>query len=407
MLMTDSNGDAGNSPLRVLLVQQPSDRNGSTISGELVARGFREAGWDVDVAFGSNGDGVELYENLGCTLHIVPHKNWLRGGNVVQSLRRIGHELRSSGAFTRLIQDRRPDVVYANTIVSLAAAVAARRRGLPFIWHIRELFDDVGGEMRIPPLAGRALVRLVIRSCADHVVLISQAVRDNILGPGWDGDASIVANAVDERFFELDEPRARCREQFGLPADAMIVGVPGTLRPMKGHEFFFKAAAQVVAEGRSCRIAVTGEGEPAYSEHLRQLAGELGLSSCVRFLGTVKSMPEFYRACDLVCIPSRAEPFGRTVIEAFASRTPVVATSVGGIRETVQGGRTGLLVEYGDIPGLCRSLSLLLSDAELRFRLADAALQEARLRYSTRAYYEQINRIVKEVVTGRERPTQQ
>src|SRR5207248_4108745 len=122
----------------------------------------------------------------------------------------------------------------------------------------------------------------------------------------------------------------------------------GTLRPVKGHPFFLDAAAAAIKRIPDCRFVIAGTGEARYVEALKAQVAMLGLTAGVRFLGKVEQMPAFYRACDVVCVPSMSESFGRTVIEAFASLTPVVATAVGGMRETVEHGRTGLLVAYGD-----------------------------------------------------------
>ncbi len=144
---------------RVLLVQHCAESTGSTVSGHLLAAGFRSKGWNVDVAFGFEGPYAAKYAELGCAVHVLPHKNWLRGGNVVQSARRISHEWLNARGFVRLIRQASPHLVYVNSLVSLAAAVAARKCDIPCIWHIRELFDDVGGEMRVPAFGGRRLVR--------------------------------------------------------------------------------------------------------------------------------------------------------------------------------------------------------------------------------------------------------
>jgi glycosyltransferase involved in cell wall biosynthesis len=389
--------------LRVLFVQHASDLSGSTISGQLVSSGFRQALWHVDAVFGSVGAGIAAYDRLGCVTHVTPHKNWLRGGNSIQSVRRIITEAGASQQFVRLARQFRPDVIYVNSIVSLAAAVAARRLRIPCVWHIREQFDDVGGEMRIPPCGGKSLVRRVIATCADHTVLLSDAARDNVLGKNWGGKASVVPNAADDCFFELAATPAECRALFGLPERGMIVGVPGTLRPVKGHEFFLNAAAAVAVRGATCDFVITGDGEPKYFEKLQHLAGELGLTGRVRFLGAVTRMPEFYRACDLVCIPSQAEAFGRTVIEAFAAGVPVVASAVGGMRETVDHGTTGLLVDFGDVSGMSDALIQLLENPGLRQRLAAAAHLKARTHYSAGIYRDRINRIVTTTVEARER----
>jgi glycosyltransferase involved in cell wall biosynthesis len=178
----------------------------------------------------------------------------------------------------------------------------------------------------------------------------------------------------------------------------MVIGVPGTLRPVKGHEFLLEAAA-ALGKRREWVIAITGDGEAAFVYRLRSLSRELGLETRVRFLGTISQMPEFYRACDVTCVPSRSESFGRTVIESFAVGTPVVASAVGGIRETVRNEQMGLLVNYGDVSGLARSLTRLLDDGSLREKMGRAGQAEAYEFFSAKTYHERINRIVRQVVS--------
>jgi glycosyltransferase involved in cell wall biosynthesis len=340
------------------------------------------------------------YENIGCRIHVIPHKNWLRPERLLRWTRRLAAEYLGAKNFSGLLRQVQPDVVYINTLVSFAAAIAARRLRIPCIWHLREQFSDVGGEMGIPALGGKALVRRVIRHGADHAVAISRAVRENVLGQNTNPAVTIVPNAVDDRFFTLSATRAECRNRLGLPVDGLLVGVPGTLRPVKGHEFFLKAAAQLAARRRECHFAITGEGETRFVEQLHEAARQSGLGDRVRFLGPVSDMAAFYRACDVICVPSRAESFGRIVIEAFAVGTPVVASAVGGIGEIIADGETGLLVNYGDVETLAGHLDQLLREAPLRERLAKAARDDALSRFQAATYHQRINDIVRHVAAS-------
>lgn len=388
--------------LRVLFVQHCANRTGSTFSGKLAVAGFVQAGWDVEVAFGFDGPMIAEYERLGCRTHVVPHKNWLRARGFVRPLRHMLAERHNASAFVRLMRDVRPDVVYVNSLVSLAGAIAARSTGLPCVWHIRELFDDVGGEMRIPRCGGRMLVRRILTGLSTRRVAISQAVRDNIFGTRGDPGTEIVPNAVADEFFELTDDVESCRRRFDLPSGVPIVGVPGTLRPVKGHSFFLDAAAIVAKSRPEVVFAITGVGEPAYTASLHQQAEGLGINGQVRFLGTVTDMPRFYRACNVICVPSVSEPFGRTVIEAMAVGTPVVATAVGGMQETIENSVSGRLVPYGEIKRLSATVVELLANTEGRQRLAAVARKSANARHSAASYHAALCRIA--ASAARERP---
>jgi glycosyltransferase involved in cell wall biosynthesis len=380
---------------RLLLVQHSAGRDGSAFSGLLLADGLREAGWDVHVVFGHRGPMAAVYGEHGHTTHMAPHKNWLRRDHLLRFLKDGLVEYRGARALRRIVEELRPDVVYVNSVVSLAGALAARRAGVPFVWHLRELFADVGGEMHAPEVL-KPLVRHVIVRLADRLVAPSRVIAENLLGPRAEC-VTVAPNAAEARFFEETRTPAEARRSLGLPEAELLVGVPGTLRPVKGHAFFFDAVPPLVEAFPSLCLAVTGDGSEAYVHEIRTRVQSLGLSDRTRFLGSVTDMPAFYRACDVVCVSSRSESFGRTVIEAMAVGTPVVATAVGGIREIVRDGETGLLVPYGDRAALTEAIHQMLLRPELREKVARAAREDARGRFHERKYQRTILDIVKSI----------
>ena len=305
---------------RVLIVQRSSALDGSAHSGLLLADGLRKAGWDTHVAFGFEGPMTERYAAAGHEVSVVPHKNWLRRTHAHQFAKCVWNEWRRAEALERLIEERCPDLVYVNTVVSLAGALAARRTDTPCIWHLREMFADIGGEMQAPGWTV-PLVRWMIRAHADRLVANSEATARNLLGERAEA-ATVIPNAVGVAFFEEGRSQQEAREAFDLPEEGPVVGVPATLRPVKGHPFFFDAVAPLLRKRPELRAAVTGKGTDAFTARLEGQIQDLGIEGQVEMLGWVEDMPAFYRACDLVCLPSRAEPFGRTAIEAFATGTP-------------------------------------------------------------------------------------
>lgn len=378
----------------ILIVQFSANRDGSAFSGLMLADGLREAGWETHVAFGFDGPMVERFREAGHQVRVVAHKNWLRAGAHHRFVRNVWHEIRASRAYKDLLDEVRPDVVYINTAVSLAAGLATKARRRPCVWHLRELRADQGGELVVP--AGLAwLPRLLFRQLATTLVANSRAVAEDVLGRG--AAPVIVPNAADERYFAEARHSAEARRALGLPEEGLLLGVPGTLRPMKGHAFFFDAVPRLLEMYPSLTVAVTGGGAPSFVEGLHRQVRDLGIDGAVRFLGSVEDMPGFYRACDVVCIPSKAEPFGRTVIEAMAVGTPLVATAVGGIREIVEDGETGLLVNYGDVRALADALLFLLAAPDRRERLRRQGMEAARARFHERAYKQRLVEVVSAV----------
>jgi glycosyltransferase involved in cell wall biosynthesis len=150
-----------------------------------------------------------------------------------------------------------------------------------------------------------------------------------------------------------------------------------------------------VAEVRpDVRFLITGEGEASYRASLVAAVDATLLRDRVTFIGNVSDMAAFYRACDIICTPSRCEPAGRVVIEAMAIGTPVVATAVGGIPESIDHGTTGLLVKYGDRESLKAEILRLLDEPALRQRLASAARTRAEREFREHIYQDRIMQII-------------
>lgn len=165
----------------------------------------------------------------------------------------------------------------------------------------------------------------------------------------------------------------------GTPVlEGTIVGNVARLAAQKGQRALVEALPLVRERHPEARLVIAGEGE--LREELEQLAVEQG--EHVVLLGNRSDVPDLLASFDVFAYPSRFEGLCVAVLEAQAAGVPVVATPVGGIRETVVDGETGLLVPPDDPPALAAAIVRLLDDRELARRLAAQAREQAR-GYST------------------------
>jgi D-inositol-3-phosphate glycosyltransferase len=199
---------------------------------------------------------------------------------------------------------------------------------------------------------------------------------------------AVVPPGVDLDVFRPDGPGGRrvARNRLGLPQDADVLLFVGRIQPLKAPDVVIRAAAELRRRRRDGRRLVVGVvGGPSGSGmerrgELPELVGRLGLEDVVRFHPPASRtrLADWYRAADLVTVPSHNESFGLVALEAQASGTPVVAAAVGGLRSAVLDGTTGALVPGHD-PRVWAGVIGGLLDRPRRLR----RMETAAVRYAT------------------------
>lgn len=288
-------------------------------------------------------------------------------------------------------------IVHAHLGYSAALApLAARRLGLPCVSTLHHLAT--------PDLPRRELVKewLWTRSAERGAALIfvSEAAyraAAELVGPprpSW----RVLHNGVDLSSYTPAEPGAPAAlpADLPIPAGAPVVTVVAALRAAKGHEIALQAWPQVRAQVPEATLLIVGDGP--HGPALRAQAG-----AGVVFAGAREDVPAILRASTLALLPSLTEALPTVLIEAAACGLAAVATTVGGIPETVVHDRTGLLVAPGDVAALAGAVSTLLTDHDRRRRLGRAARGLAEDRFDLRRWAGQLARLYEQAVAGSRR----
>lgn len=315
--------------------------------------------------------------------------------------------IRYLSSFVRLMRAARvavisekPDLIHANSIRSgLVMTIATVGLKIPVVWHVHDLLPR-------HPLS-TAIRFVAIASRQTHIVAVSDAVATRFRGSllQWFArrcDAITIHNAVDvEKFHPNSLKRTLTRRSLGFGDSELILGIVGQLTPRKGQLETIEAFAHVAQNCKEAKLVIVGEAlfnrDFQYADALHNTAKRLGISDRVRFLGHREDIPELTRAFDLAIVNSKAEPFGLTVVEAMASGTPVLATAVDGIREIIEPGGTGWLVNSGDREELVESLELLLADEDLRAKLSMSALRAVRSRFAAPGFINNIGQLYRRI----------
>ena len=175
-------------------------------------------------------------------------------------------------------------------------------------------------------------------------------------------------------------PRGEERRALRLRPFDPLLGAVGRLSPEKGHVHIVRALPAIIAAFPQAGLVLAGDGPER--PRLEAEARRLGVAERVEFLGQRRDVHRILAALDLFLQPSLYEGFGLSLLEAMASRLPVVASRVGGIPEIVDDGESGVLVPPGDPGALAGAAIAILRDPERARQLAETAAIRARERHS-------------------------
>ncbi len=280
-------------------------------------------------------------------------------------------------AIVELCSEWRPDVIHAHSpaLCGAAALRAARKLGIPLVYEIRAFWEDAavgngtGSEGSLKYRLTRKLEDHVV-SGANHVVTICQGLKDDLVTRGVDpARITISPNGVDLALFgEPTEPEPELRVALEL-GSGPVIGFIGSFYAYEGLDDLIDAMPLLVAEHADARLLLVGGG-PRESE-LRAQAEVSSASSAICFVGRVPhhEVERYYALCDIMAYPRKASRLTDLVtplkpLEAMAQDKLVAASSVGGHRELVEDGRTGILFAPDSPADCARALARLVSSPE-------------------------------------------
>jgi len=289
---------------------------------------------------------------------------------VIQKLR--------SGIAEQLRRDR-PDIVHAHSPVlnAVAALMEARRLGgLPVVYEIRAFWEDAAADLGTYA-EGSARYRLVralettVCRLVDRVVTICDGLKRDLQARGVSPEKiQVVPNAVDPEEFSLPAASVGGNGRFGRPGTTTLAFI-GSFYHYEGLDLLIEAFGRLVLQHRDLRLLLVGGGP--MEAHLRDLADRRGLSGSVVFTGRIShaEVAQAYAAADLLVYPRKAMRLTELVtplkpLEAMAMGKPVAASAVGGHRELIRHGETGLLFQPDSVESLVGAMGALVASAPLR-----------------------------------------
>jgi glycosyltransferase involved in cell wall biosynthesis len=270
----------------------------------------------------------------------------------------------------------RPDMVeFSTPKAGLLGSLAAWLRGVPrrvYVLRGLKLETATGVKRRILLGAER-----LASACAHAVLCNSESLRVRALSLGIAQEKKLVllgegaSQGVDTERFSPGP--AKLRDRLGFAPGMPVIGFVGRLTRDKGVPELIEAFETIRAAEPEARLLLVGwfdEAEDALEERLR---ARIASDPDILCTGFVRETAPYYRAMDVMVLPTRREGFPNAVLEAAASGVPVVTTLATGSRDSVVSGLTGLLIPPGDSSAISDAVLALLRDRERRMRMGRAA----------------------------------
>ena len=278
-------------------------------------------------------------------------------------------------ACLRLLRKEHVALIHAHEFSAILCGwIVAMLAGVPFVATVH------GKNYFWEKLRRRVVYRLVSRH--GTVIAVSkdlkQFICDTVGVP--EKRVEVIYNGVAPAQMITDEEIQTCKAELEVSGCYPLLGVVGSLYPVKGHRFLLEAMPEILRRWPNARLLVIGRGEldVALKEQVEQLA----VGANVHFLGMRQDVPRLLSVLDVFILPSLSEGLSLALLEAMASGKPVVATRVGGNPELIDHGRTGFLIQPEDGKDLAAHLLNLLSDPGMMQQFGRQASERVQQHFS-------------------------
>jgi PEP-CTERM/exosortase A-associated glycosyltransferase len=365
----------GERALRVLHVLDHSIplHSGYTFRTRSILQQQRALGWETFHVTGpkqgkSAGsdetvDGLKFYRTQSGALAKLPVLNQL---DVINTL---------AARLLEVAREVRPDIIHAHSpaLNAIAALRVGRKLGIPVVYEVRAFWEDAavdhgtskewGARYRLTrALETHALKRV------NAVTTICEGLRSEIVGRGIPAaKVTVIPNAVNIEDFSTDDTRDHAlAQQLGIEG-CQVLGFIGSFYAYEGLDVLLRALPRMLAKNPAIRLLLVGGGPQ--DAQLKALAAELGVTQQVIFTGRVphSEVQRYYNLIDVLAYPRLKMRLTDLVtplkpLEAMAQGRLLIASDVGGHRELIEDGKTGMLFEAGNPQALAdKALALLTS----------------------------------------------
>ena len=336
-------------------------------------------------------------------------------GNVkVRDLEALGVKVAVSNVFNTFslrgffklrdfIEKEKFDIVHfhgtrAAMLGRMAAILTYHRPRIVYTIHGFHLIHYSNPLKRTPLL----LVEKFLNHFTDVIICVSYLDKESIIRRkvAKEDEIKVIWNGIDiERFRKIKIDRCAKKKEFNLPPDAFVLTMIGRLHPPKDHRTLLSAFRLVAPMLQNAHLLIVGAG-PLRAE-LKRYTQSLGLNGRVRFTGFRRDIAEILAITDIFVLSTLWEGLPLVLLEAMASAKPTVASDVGGNREVIVNGKTGLLVPSRDPEALAQAIIKLAEDPQEAREMGEKGLLRVKEHFGLEAMVKKNTELYEGLATKR------
>lgn len=373
---------------KILFIDHDEQISGSTISMMYLVKHFFSNGFKIFILTAKKPDLYNIFSDYDVTclsakvrtinpLHLnltISNKSptfsirWFRSNlSIIRNL------LLGMLVVFSTLRRVKPNIVYINEYVSLAASLISKMLGIPSVVHIRS-----------PIIKGAIGIRRYLLS---HAIVNFNSICFGITDfeckqlPQHKKNVFIAYEFIDDHNFKADSDKQMLRGKFGIPANSIAIVMLGGIARIKGTCDLLKAAELCIKKNNNIFIVIAGQMFPPLTEYENSCIAMLSspaMNKNVKFLGSVPNAVDLISSCDILISTNTETHFSRPVIEAWALRKPVIVTNVEHSIELVNHMENGIIVKVHDFEEMAEAILRLVSDKKLAESIADAGYKKVK-----------------------------
>ena len=299
--------------------------------------------------------------------------------NPLGLINRLVTNIKAIAFLSKYIKDHSIDLVYTNTSTILSGGIAAKKNGVPSLFHIHEIPT---GNKLYEFLSGK-----IINWYSSKVLTVSNSVKKHWLKYIDDKKIERIYNGI--IFSKTDSLVELDRDQ-----DDFVITCVARLIPYKGHKYLIDIADELVKKSTKFKFSIVGDtlsSYVSYEKSVKQKVRDLGLEDQIKFLGFREDVSSILKQSDLFIHPAISpDPLPTVLFESLHNDLPSVATNLGGAIEILDNGNNGLLIPYNDPKKAANLINEYCANTKLQKKHLENSKKNFKINFSSESFNKNI-----------------